>query len=72
MGKVIFHPRLSCPSLADCLLIVKHHVADDTVSIAAKVFAIEAVSKMETHNCIAKAELIEALRFLFEHYDFEY
>lgn len=29
------------------------------------------VAHMETHNSITKDELVEALRWLFDHYDFE-
>lgn len=36
-----------------------------------KVIAIEKVANMETHNSVSKDKLIHALRWLYEHYDFE-
>lgn len=50
--------------------IVKHQLDDDTVPIRSKVLAIEKIAHMATLNSITKDELVHALRWLFEHYDF--
>lgn len=57
-------------SLGEAVLIVKHRLYDDSIAIQSKVLAIEQVSNMETHNSITKDELVRALRWLFEHYEF--
>lgn len=58
-------------SLGTAITIVKSRLDDDRVSLESKLIAIEKVSNMETHNSITKDDLINALRWLFEHYDFE-
>lgn len=50
--------------------IVKHQLDDDTVPIRSKVLAIEKITHMETHNSVTKDDLVHALRWLFDHYDF--
>ncbi len=50
--------------------IVKCALNDDSVALKSKVLAIEKVSEMETHNSITKADLVNALRWIFAHYDF--
>ncbi len=51
--------------------IVKYSLNDDSVAHKSKVLAIEKVSEMETHNSITKADLVNALRWIFAHYDFD-
>lgn len=67
--KVIRFPTYNI-TLGDAIMIVKFHLDDDAISIPSKVLAIEQVADMETHNSISKDNLIHALRWLFEHYDF--
>lgn len=57
-------------SLGEAILIVKHHLGDIGYSFPSKVLAIERVANMETHNSVTKDDLVGALRWLFEHYDF--
>lgn len=57
-------------SLGKAVYIVKYHLDDDSVAIPSKVFAIEHVANMETHNSVTKDDLVHALRWIFEHYDF--
>lgn len=57
-------------SLGEAVSIVKYKLDDDSISIPSKVLAIQAVAEMETHNSITKNDLVNALRWLFEHYDF--
>ncbi len=57
-------------SLGDAILIVRFHLDDETIAIPTKVLAIEKVADMETHNSITKADLIRALRWIFDHYEF--
>jgi len=58
-------------SFGEAWRIVKHSLNDDSVSIQKKVLAIEKISEMESHNSITKTDLVNALRWLFAHYDFE-
>lgn len=57
-------------SLGEAVSIVKYKLDDDSISIPSKVLAIQAVAEMETHNSITKNDLVDALRWLFAHYDF--
>ena len=57
-------------SLPQAIGIVKAHLYDEDVSFKSRVLAVEKVANMETHNSIKKDELIVALRWIFEHYDF--
>lgn len=57
-------------SLPDAWLIVKHKLDDESIALQSKVIAIEKVARMETHNSISKDDLIHALRWLFDHYEF--
>ena len=57
-------------TLAEACMIVKCALDDDTIAIQSKVIAVEKVARMETHNSISKADLIHALRWLFDHYEF--
>lgn len=58
-------------SLGQAISIVKFNLDDDSIAIQTKVLAIEKVAGMETHNSITKDDLVNALRWLYEHYDFE-
>lgn len=57
-------------NMGDAWLIVKERLDDDTIAIPTKVLAIEKIARMETHNSISKDDLVRALRWLFDHYDF--
>lgn len=70
MKKVINFPSYNV-TLGEAILIVKHHLDDDNIALQSKVIAIDMVANMETHNSVSKQELIRALRWMFEHYDFE-
>lgn len=69
MDKVIRFPSYNI-NLGDAILIVKEHLDDDSIALQAKVLAIDKVAYMETHNSVKKDELVHALRWLFDHYDF--
>ena len=57
-------------SLGEAILIVKIHLNNPDYAFQSKVLAIERVANMETHNSVTKNELVCALRWLFEHYEF--
>ena len=57
-------------SLGEAVGIVKGRLNDDTIANEIKVLAIEQVANMETHNSITKDELVNALRWMFETYEF--
>ena len=57
-------------SLGQSFEIVKHRLDDDAVPLQSKIAAIERIANMPTHNSITKDELVAALRWIFEHYDF--
>ena len=56
--------------LTEAIEIVKHRLYDETVPLQTIVCAIERVAEMETHNSISKNDLVNALRWLYEHYEF--
>lgn len=58
-------------SFGEAYRIFKHSLDDDSIGYKTKVLAIEKISEMETHNSITKAELVNALRWIFANYDFE-
>ena len=58
-------------NLAEACGIVRFRLNDEEIPIHTKVSAIERVARMETHNGVLKDELVNALRWLFDHYDFE-
>lgn len=68
--KVVQFPTYNI-SLGDAVLIVKYHLDDHNIAHQSKVLAVEKVASMETHNSISKADLINALRWMFFYYDFE-
>ena len=57
-------------TLPDAIEIVKQRLSDETLSPQTVVCAIEQVAEMETHNSVSKDDLVNALRWLFEHYEF--
>ena len=57
-------------SLPEAWEIVKNRLDDDTIALPSKVLAIEKIARMETHNSITKDDLVHALRWLFDHYEF--
>lgn len=58
-------------TLGAAIAIVKFHLDDVPLDVKTATLAIKEVAAMETHNSIKKDDLIRALRWLFEHYDFE-
>ena len=70
MGKLYNLPSYNV-NLGDAVLIVKEHLDDDSIAFQTKIIAIGKVAEMETHNSIKKDDLVNALRWLFKHYDFE-
>lgn len=68
--KVVAIPTYNV-SLGQAVGIVKSGLDDDTIALQTKVLAIEKVANMETHNSITKDDLVNALRWLYKHYDFE-
>lgn len=56
-------------TLGAAIAIFKYHLADDCDAVI-KAKAIEMVARMETHNSIKRDELIQALRWLFDNYNF--
>lgn len=69
MAKRIQFPTYNI-NMGDAWLIVKERLDDETIAIPSKVIAIEKIARMEMHNSISKDDLIHALRWLFDHYDF--
>lgn len=70
MKKIVEFPTYNV-SLGEAVDIVKHKLDDDTIATQSKMIAIETVANMETHNGIAKDEIIRALRWRFAHYAVE-
>ncbi len=58
-------------SAGKAIEIIKCRLDDDTVQMQQKVFSIEMVAEMETHNSITKTDFVKMLRWIFRHYDFE-
>lgn len=57
-------------TLGDAILIVKYHLDDPEIALQSKVLAIDHVANMPTHNSVSKDEIIRALRWLYENYEF--
>lgn len=70
MAKTIRFPSYNI-NLGDAWLIVKERLDDETIALPSKILAIEKIARMETHNSITKDDLVHALRWLFDHYDFD-
>ncbi len=58
-------------SLGQAVGIFKCRMDDETVPVWAKVLAIEKIASFETLYGITKDEMHHALRWLFEHYQFD-
>ena len=58
-------------SLGEAITIVRERLDDDSIALQTKMIAIEKVTQMETYNSIRKDDLVNALRYIFDHYDFE-
>lgn len=58
-------------SLPKAIAIVRDGLNDENTPIQTRLFAIQRVAEMETHNSIPKDCLVGALRWMLEHYDFE-
>lgn len=67
--KIVVFPSYNL-NLGDSILMVKNHLDDPDYAIQSKILAISNVANMETHNSVSKADLVRALRWLFEHYEF--
>lgn len=67
--KVVPFPTYNI-SLGEAISIVENRLDDETIAIPSKVLAIEKVARMETHNSVRKHDVVRALRWLFDHYDF--
>lgn len=57
-------------SLPQAHSVFKERLDDDSIPIETKIIAIRQVAEMETHNSITKDELVGALRWIFDHYEF--
>jgi len=57
-------------AIGNAWAIFKCHLDNDTVPIQSKTLAIEKIARLETLNSVTKDELVHALRWLFDHYDF--
>ena len=57
-------------TLGQAVEIVKFRLNDPEIALQSKVLSIAKVAEMETHNSITKDELVNSLRWLFEHYEF--
>lgn len=68
---VIPFPCTGNLSIGQAFDIFKYRMGDETVPIWAKVLAIEKIASFETLNGVTKDELQQALRWLFEHYQFD-
>lgn len=66
MKQMLFNPEK-----ASAVEIVKAGLQDPDISIQTKTRAIEQVAGMATHNGVTKEDLVNALRWIFEHYDFQ-
>lgn len=50
---------------------MKHGLEDPDIHIETKVLAIQNVIEMATHNSATKDDLVNALRLLYDTYEFE-
>lgn len=66
--KIVQFPSYNI-SLSEAIEIVKYRLNDSDIAMQSKVMAIEMVADMETHNSIAKNDLVGALRWVYKHYD---
>lgn len=57
-------------NLGDAILVVKHHLTDEEIAAETKMISIQKVAEMETHNSVTKDDLVNALRYIFNTYEF--
>lgn len=69
MAKTIRFPTYNV-NYGDAYEIVKHRLDDENIAIQSKVLAIETVANMATLNGVTKDELKNALKWLYNHFDF--
>ena len=69
MDKTIRFPTYNV-NYGDAYEIVKHRLDDENIALQSKVLAIETVANMETLNGVTKDELQNALKWLYNHFDF--
>ena len=69
-GQTVNFPTANV-SLPQAHSIVKYHLDDDSIPIKTRTIAIRQVAEMETHNSTTKEELVGALLWIFDHYEFE-
>ena len=69
MAKTIRFPTYNV-NYGDAYVIVKHKLNDESIALQSKVLAIETVANMETLNGVTKDELQNALKWLYNHFDF--
>ncbi|BFK87509.1 hypothetical protein I4200191B4_18150 [Pseudoflavonifractor gallinarum] len=70
MAEKILFPTFNI-SINKSIDIVKHDLENMDIPFKTRTLAIDHVAHMATHNSITKSELVSALRWLFDHYDFE-
>lgn len=68
-NRTLIFPTYNVP-LSKAIEIVKYQLGDDSIPIQTKTISIDQVANMETHNSITKKDLINALQWLFRHYEF--
>lgn len=69
-GNVVPFPTYNV-SLGEACLIFKYSLDNISVANKLKILAIEKIAEMESHNSITKSELVNALRWIFAHYEFD-
>ena len=57
-------------SQGQAIEIVHDGLQDPIIHQKTKVMAIQKVAEMNTHNSVSKADLVAALRWLFDQYEF--
>lgn len=68
-GKIITFPKKM--TFGQCVEVVKFGLEKENITTEEKINAIRTVAGMETYNSIKKDEIVGALKWIFEHYDFE-
>ena len=70
MSSKILFPTFNV-SLSQAVSIVKTKMNDDSIPFKTRRLAIEQVAYMERLSSVTKDELVEVLRWLFNHYDLD-
>lgn len=52
------------------LQVVKRKLWNESIPLKTRTIAIQHVAEMENHDSVTKEELVNAIRWLFERYDF--